>query len=269
MPEPTIRVDMAVLDKLIETGRERAVLDDYRRRAEQNKDRVEEPVYQRVVTDYTTRLQALEAATEPLRAKARAEFDKLKAGYDHVDETAKRARLAKSELEFRHAVGEFDAAELARRIEEPVRLLEECENSGRDLDAQKARFVEAFGSEEALFGIKTRRLSPGDPDLSPPGYRRRAVAQVEGDDIDAMTFALGAIARIGRAEDNDMCIPSRGLSRHHAIIQATVDGFVVRDLGSQNGTAVNGERVDTRAIRDGDTINLGQVRIQVRVSEPA
>lgn len=269
MREPTIRVDMAVLDTLIETGRERAVLDDYRRRAEQNRENVDEQVYQRVVTDYASRLQTLESATEPLRAQARAEFDKLKAGYEHVEQTVQRARLEKSELEFRHAVGEFDAAELARRIQEPLRLIEECEQAGRDLDTQKTRFVEAFGSEEALFGVKTGKLTPGEPDAIPAGYHRRAIARVEGDDIDPMEFALGTIARIGRAEDNEMCIPSRGLSRHHAIIQATSRGFVVRDLGSQNGTAVNGERVDTQDVGNGDTITLGQVRIVLRMSTPA
>lgn len=269
MPEPTIRVDMAVLDKLIDTGRERAVLDDYRRRAEQNKDNVDEQVYQRVVTDYASRLQALESVTEPLRAQARAEFDKLRAGYDHVEQTTERARLAKSELEFRHAVGEFDAAELARRVQEPVRLIDECEKARNSLDAQKVRFIEAFGSEEALFGVKTTKVASGELDPVPAGYRRRATVLVEGDDIAAMEFALGAVARIGRAEDNDMCIPSRGLSRHHALIQATAKGFAVRDLGSQNGTAVNGERVDTRDLRDGDVVSVGQVRIQLRMPEGA
>ncbi|MEW5981198.1 MAG: FHA domain-containing protein [Acidobacteriota bacterium] len=266
MSEPTIRVDMAVLDRLTETGRERAVLEDYRRRAESSKDEVDEQVYARVMSDYTSRIQALESATEPLRAQARAEFDKLKAGYEHVEQTARQARAEKTELEFRHAVGEFDAAELARRLQEPVRLIEECEKAGKDLDTQKIRFIEAFGSEEALFGIRTKKVAPGDPDARPAGYRRRAVAHVEGDDIEPMEFALGSIARIGRADDNEMCIPSRGLSRHHAIIQATVKGFVVRDLGSQNGTAVNGERVDTQDVRDGDTIGVGQVRIELRMS---
>jgi len=69
----------------------------------------------------------------------------------------------------------------------------------------------------------------------------------------------GASASIGRSAENDLCIPERHVSRHHAVI-AFQDGlFVLQDLGSANGTFVND---DTASISrpfplvDGDRIRL-------------
>ena len=79
---------------------------------------------------------------------------------------------------------------------------------------------------------------------------------------------LGAIARLGRAEDNDVCVQSRGISRHHAVITATVQGFILRDLGSQNGTVVNGEKIAERTLADGDQVALGDARLRFTLASP-
>jgi len=60
---------------------------------------------------------------------------------------------------------------------------------------------------------------------------------------------------IGRAPDNDVCLPDQGVSQHHARVGATADGtIVIEDLGSTNGTFVNGERIARRTLRDGDQV---------------
>ena len=54
------------------------------------------------------------------------------------------------------------------------------------------------------------------------------------------------------------------LSRRHASLQRTPDGrIVVEDLGSTNGTLVNGERINRRRLRPGDQIALGQAVLAV------
>jgi DNA-binding response OmpR family regulator len=62
---------------------------------------------------------------------------------------------------------------------------------------------------------------------------------------------------IGRGADCDLIIPDRQVSRHHAVVRRTVDGFVLEDLASKNGTHVNGTAV-TRPMRlqDGDVIHV-------------
>ena len=267
MPDELVPCDTSVLDDLIEATRQESVLDQFRRRADQSKDNVDETVYRRVMDDYAARLQALEAATEPLRVRARAEFARLRAACERIEDAQAHASLDKQELEFRGTIGEIDAASLADRLREPAQTIDDCGTELTRLETHKARFVAAFGSEEALLDLPTRRLAAGQvADAKGPP---RARVQVEGDGTDAGVYALGAVARIGRAEDNDICVQSRGISRHHAVITATVQGFVLRDLGSQNGTVVNGERSVERTLADGDQIALGDGQLHVTLTPAA
>jgi len=264
MPDELMPCDTSVLDDLIEATRQASVLEEFRRRADQSKDKVDDEVYRRVMEDYAARLQALEAGTEPLRGRARAQFERLREACERIEDTQARARLDKQELEFRGEIGEIDAASLADRLREPAETLDACRIELARLDTHKARFVAAFGSEEALLDLPTRRLAAGQ--VADTKGTPRARVQVEGEGADAGVYALGAVARIGRAEDNDICVQSRGISRHHAVITATVQGFVLRDLGSQNGSVVNGERSVERTLADGDQIALGEGRLRVTLT---
>jgi pSer/pThr/pTyr-binding forkhead associated (FHA) protein len=65
---------------------------------------------------------------------------------------------------------------------------------------------------------------------------------------------------LGRAIDNDVVIADASVSRHHASIGPHNGGFALRDLGSQNGTFVGGQRVDgARPLANGDDVRLGDV----------
>ena len=69
---------------------------------------------------------------------------------------------------------------------------------------------------------------------------------------------------IGRAQDNT--IPLDGdtdASRYHAVISARRDGFYVSDLGSTNGTRVNGKSIRSHPIAAGDEITFGTLRVQL------
>src|SRR5512143_2403388 len=65
-------------------------------------------------------------------------------------------------------------------------------------------------------------------------------------------------ATIGRAFDNAICIDDASVSRYHAIIEERDRRFWLSDLGSRNGTTVNGERLDSeRKLQNGDLISIG------------
>jgi len=64
---------------------------------------------------------------------------------------------------------------------------------------------------------------------------------------------------IGRAEDNTVFLLQGSLSRHHAQIELTEDGAVLSDLGSTNGTFVDGERIETMRIDGTEEIRCGGV----------
>ncbi|MEM4248368.1 MAG: FHA domain-containing protein, partial [Candidatus Nanoarchaeia archaeon] len=63
---------------------------------------------------------------------------------------------------------------------------------------------------------------------------------------------------LGRELDNDVVLESEGASRYHAKIEWTEEGWRIRDLGSTNGTKVNGVKITEPCIlKDGDKIKLG------------
>jgi hypothetical protein len=68
---------------------------------------------------------------------------------------------------------------------------------------------------------------------------------------------LGILTTIGRTPDNQVVVPVREVSRRHAEIVLTESGYVVKDLGSPNGTFVNGEQITEHRLQDEDRIAMG------------
>ena len=70
------------------------------------------------------------------------------------------------------------------------------------------------------------------------------------------------LTTIGRSIGNRVCIDSERVSRHHAAIQWTGEGFMLTDMGSRNGTYVNNEKVRSRALKNGDAIVVGDCQLR-------
>jgi predicted component of type VI protein secretion system len=66
---------------------------------------------------------------------------------------------------------------------------------------------------------------------------------------------------IGRALDCDVCIRDIMLSRHHCRIERFDDRWIVEDLGSKNGTKLDGESITRHVLRDGEVIRIGRSQI--------
>jgi pSer/pThr/pTyr-binding forkhead associated (FHA) protein len=74
-------------------------------------------------------------------------------------------------------------------------------------------------------------------------------------------------ATIGRA-GCDVILSDPDVSRRHAAIHEAGDGVSIEDLGSTNGTYVNGERIDApRPLRDGDEVKIGSTVWRLRAPE--
>src|SRR5215218_7235818 len=72
---------------------------------------------------------------------------------------------------------------------------------------------------------------------------------------------------IGRSEDSHFCLPhDRFFSRHHCLIEIAPPQAFLRDLGSTNGTFVNGLRVETAHLKHGDRIQGGETVLEVAVA---
>jgi pSer/pThr/pTyr-binding forkhead associated (FHA) protein len=71
---------------------------------------------------------------------------------------------------------------------------------------------------------------------------------------------------IGRRQDCELCIPLMAVSRCHCQLTCSKDTLVLRDLGSTNGTYVNGKPVAQTELQPGDYIQIGPVVFAVRVN---
>src|ERR1700690_2444218 len=67
---------------------------------------------------------------------------------------------------------------------------------------------------------------------------------------------------IGRDPNNHVSVPDRSVSREHCVIVKQGDGFLLRDLGSHNGTLVNELRGTDQLLAHRDTITIGQTAFQ-------
>jgi hypothetical protein len=311
---------------------------------------VDAAVSARVLADYETRLRALRAEAEPLRARARSEWEKLRARYAEVGSREERARLDKQELEFRHEVGEIDEAALRDRVKTPEAVLDTCRADVAALDRQKARFLEVFTEEDlaapatptapprasapaatvraavadargerggVAAGVPDARGERGGVAAGVPDARGErggvaaakpaatvaptaaaAVAAADASDVTMVgplpipvdeaaeegtlilpegvlvvldadggeaTHRLSAMTYIGRSDDNQVRVQRGGVSRRHALIVAERAGFRIEDLGSQNGTLVNGRQVQRAALAHGDIITLGDAKLRFEV----
>ncbi|HEX7175299.1 MAG TPA: FHA domain-containing protein [Pyrinomonadaceae bacterium] len=82
--------------------------------------------------------------------------------------------------------------------------------------------------------------------VSQPGQRSHSVA------------VAGPSVSVGRRPDNTICLDDTNVSKYHAVIEWRDDAYWLSDLGSSNGTSVNGERLgSTRRLRNNDLVSLG------------
>ncbi len=81
-------------------------------------------------------------------------------------------------------------------------------------------------------------------------------------DIDGQRYLLtGSVTVIGRGSESDVIVDDPGVSRQHLEIRLTPDGVIATDLGSTNGTYVEGHSITAATLVDGNTLTIGRTRI--------
>lgn len=94
-----------------------------------------------------------------------------------------------------------------------------------------------------------------------------ATITVKGIDHDIALTSDRAV--IGRLKACDICLQDVNASREHAVVEREGAGWVLVDLGSTNGTYVNGSRVDRTRLRDRDVITIGISELVFHEAGPA
>jgi ABC-type multidrug transport system ATPase subunit/pSer/pThr/pTyr-binding forkhead associated (FHA) protein len=135
--------------------------------------------------------------------------------------------------------------------------------NGIFLNGTRAALVIVADGEEVRLGdaeqgpVVRFALHGGGPDPEPAPTVAPLAAAVAGRTPAAAHDATGRV-RIGRSPDNDVVLADLRASRHHAELRRVADGYEVVDLGSRNGTYVDGSPVRRATLRPGDVVAIGR-----------
>ena len=117
--------------------------------------------------------------------------------------------------------------------------------------------------EDTTAGIDVGALDPhheiGELPLLGPGMGMLVV--VRGPNAGSRYLLDREATTVGRHPDSDIFLDDVTVSRRHAELMRTDSGVHVRDLGSLNGSYVNGERVDERTLATGDEVQIGRFKL--------
>jgi Protein of unknown function (DUF3662)/Inner membrane component of T3SS, cytoplasmic domain len=178
---------------------------------------------------------------------------------------------------------QFQSYEVALKKELSDYLLERARGEGLALVTRPQ--IE-FKTDERLalgeFGIQAQLLGQPEGDKEPPqadyGHtmvytpdkatppprdfmeRPRGRGYITADGKRHML--AGERMTIGRSRECEILIDDPNVSRRHAELRKTIEGWMIADLGSTNGVKINGKRVHEEVLRPGDKITLGLIELE-------
>jgi FhaA, N-terminal domain/FHA domain len=137
---------------------------------------------------------------------------------------------------------------------------------------QQQGYDQGYGQQQQGYGQQGYGQQGGDPyaqqGYAPPAVQtgpRQLNASLQLDDGSNRTYSLKQGGNVvGRGQDADFRLPDTGVSRRHLEITWDGQSATLADLGSTNGTTVNGTPVQTWQLADGDVIRIGHSSLVFR-----
>lgn len=161
-----------------------------------------------------------------------------------------RAELQTSQDERAIMAGQLEKSRA--RNKSMARDLFARDNQIAALKADLAVHVEALAAIRQDINRASVKAEPSDRILEPVDH--------VGDVIELNRKVM----TIGRTSDNDICIPSKLVSRMHARLLIGPNAVIIEDAGSTNGCLVNDVQVKQHAMRDGDILSIGDLKYRLR-----
>jgi FHA domain-containing protein/TIR domain-containing protein len=159
--------------------------------------------------------------------------------------------------------------EIVHQLETALRSIDPDERQGARDILDRFRCRDDLDSDVGQLATQLTEVQVLQPDRSSPGFAAVAAtltepetkadcARLHGADGQIVVIAADGL-RIGRMPDNDLVVSDPKASRHHAVIATTQDGFILRDLGSSNGSFVGDTKVlESHLLSAGDEIRIGE-----------
>ena len=158
----------------------------------------------------------------------------------------------------------------AEQVKPPAPPLSRAAEAALEVERPLARLREGLGGETGF--VDSARVGTASPqDTQGISARvadelrlaRRTLVLIVGDR--AREFQQSRVV-VGRSRDADLQVDDPNVSRQHAVLYWEGDRVYVKDLGSTNGTLVNGRPITAGPVDAGDTLTVGNAKITVRVS---
>ncbi len=279
------KVSRAVYDRVREDYRSRQAAFDAESR----------PLKQKARQEYA-KLRALRAEIEQALEKASQDKEELVFRHDLGEFQGEefQTRLAQSETTLaakRQELAEID--QLKQQFIDAFHTESDLETPAGEEIEEPAQSPEPEGERTRISSptpiapagqiyestMVASKLAPGAAALDPAATRPDAVVPSPGttarvpiprivkqsDNGPAEEFALTpGTTSIGRSPKNQISLPFAEVSRHHANVVFTPDGYKIVDLNSGNGILVNGKRVTDYVLVDGDVIQIGMQKLTFR-----
>jgi hypothetical protein len=139
----------------------------------------------------------------------------------------------------------------------------------------ESSFCSSCGAVLDSLDDHTITLTKVDPLLDAPGTADDVVVHMSSIAADSASLVVrngtqagtalaltAEVTRLGRHPDSEISLDDITVSRRHAEIARTAEGYVARDAGSLNGTYVNQERIDEPVLlQQGDEVQVGKFRL--------
>jgi len=151
-------------------------------------------------------------------------------------------------------------AALATELKRVIR--ETAQERGWDLVGPPE--VEFFVDKELRRGDLEVEATLVEGDQPPESAAATAQLVVHHDGATRAVPLNKEVVTIGRLADSDVVLEDKGASRRHAQVRTKGGVSTLTDLGSTNGTKLNGQQIQTRTLEDGDRITIGTTLIEFR-----
>jgi ABC-type multidrug transport system ATPase subunit len=139
-----------------------------------------------------------------------------------------------------------------------------------ELDLARPCQVRLGAADGPSLTLRPESVGVGAPPVTVAAAARPAMAgttasgpRFEAGRVPSATYRAAHRTRIGRAPDNDIVLDDLQVSRYHADLLLTPAGLRLVDLGTRNGTFVNGQRIPEAGLRSGDLLSFGRHQLVV------
>ncbi len=145
-----------------------------------------------------------------------------------------------------------------------------CGNCGRALEPRRDDTTGSLQVEEAAEGLEGADLGEEVQAVVAeldPGTA--LMVSVRGPNHGARFLLDREVVTVGRHPESDIFLDDITVSRRHAEFRRDAQHFWVHDVGSLNGTYVNGERCEDQMLATGDEVQIGKFKLIAFMAEPA